>query len=476
MEILVSVLAWIGVAILFSLAVFIHEFGHFLAARKLGFRVDAFSIGFGPAIWKKRIDGVEYRIGSIPFGGYVSLPQLDPSGMEKIQGTHEGEDKPDKEKQPESEPLPDISPWRRIVVAFAGPFGNVVLAVGIAFLIFAVPGVKTGVVGTRLGYVDEEGVSWKAGLRAGDQVLAINGKKVETWSDLQTECLLAGGEGKATFTLLRGSETLEVPVALSTNNVLKLSMLEDVLPELTCAVQSVRPDSPAAAAGFEPGDLLLAVDGTEVKGTSPFMRKMAESADRPVRVTIQRGKRTRELTVTPKHDAELKRAVIGIQLTEVIDSVKPWMMYKNPWAQLKWDAGSVARVLQGLIHPKTKGERSAIAQNIGGPVSILSGLYRTVRGSVWDAFGFLRMICINLAILNLLPIPVLDGGHIIFALYEILFRRKPNPKVIAVLVNAFAVLLLGLMALLVYRDIARQMKMNRAEREMAVERSESNGK
>ena len=95
-----------------------------------------------------------------------------------------------------------------------------------------------------------------------------------------------------------------------------------------------------------------------------------------------------------------------------------------------------------------------------------------MRGSVWDAFGFLRMICINLAILNLLPIPVLDGGHILFALYELITRRKPNPRVIAILVNTCAVLLLGLMALLVYRDIARQVKVNRAEHAMVEEQGD----
>ncbi|MBP5321157.1 MAG: RIP metalloprotease RseP [Kiritimatiellae bacterium] len=472
MEVLISVLAWIGVAILFSLAVFIHEFGHFLAAKKLGFKVEAFSIGFGPAIVKKVIDGVEYRIGTIPFGGYVSLPQLDPSGMEKIQGKHDGTDGK-KEPQPEpEESLPDVSPWRRIVVSFAGPFGNVVLAVGLAFLIFAVPGLKTGVIGTRLGYVGEDGNSWKAGLRPGDLVVAVNGKKVETWTDFQTECLLAGGEENVALSVLREEKALEIPVTLSTNNELKLSMLDDVLPEMACAVQTVRPDSPAAAAGFEAGDLLLAVDGVQVRGTSQFQKKMAEAADRTVKVTVERGKRRLDLTVAPKFDAELNRPVIGVQLTDVIDSVKPWMMYKDPWSQLKWDAGSVVRVLKGLIRPKSKGERAAIAQNIGGPVSILSGLYRTVRGSVWDAFGFLRMICINLAILNLLPIPVLDGGHILFALYELITRRKPNPRVIAILVNTCAVLLLGLMALLVYRDIARQVKVNRAEHAMVEEQGD----
>jgi regulator of sigma E protease len=146
-------------------------------------------------------------------------------------------------------------------------------------------------------------------------------------------------------------------------------------------------------------------------------------------------------------------------------------MYREPWQQLKWDSMSVVRVLQALIAPESKGERKAVATNIGGPVAIVMGLYHTVRGNMMDGFGFLRMICVNLAILNLLPFPVLDGGHIIFALFEIITRRKPHPKVVAVLVNAFAVLLIGLMALLVYTDISKKIKYNKAVR--ALEREEA---
>ena len=138
MDFLLSIGAAICVALLFSLAIFIHEFGHFLAAKFLGFKIDAFAIGFGPAIWKRRIGGVEYKIGCIPFGGYVALPQLDPSGMEKVQGEQVSD-----RKETEEEDVPDIAPWKRIVVAVAGPFGNVVLAVVLASPIFA-PGVRTG--------------------------------------------------------------------------------------------------------------------------------------------------------------------------------------------------------------------------------------------------------------------------------------------------------------------------------------------
>ena len=127
MEFLITVLAIVACILLFSFAIFIHEFGHFLAAKLLGFQVDTFSIGFGPALWKKKIKGVEYRISAIPFGGYVALPQLDPAGTAGVQGSKTEGDEED-EKTDAAPPAP-MAEWKKIVVAFAGPFGNIVLAV-----------------------------------------------------------------------------------------------------------------------------------------------------------------------------------------------------------------------------------------------------------------------------------------------------------------------------------------------------------
>ena len=182
-----------------------------------------------------------------------------------------------------------------------------------------------------------------------------------------------------------------------------------------------------------------------------------------------------QLSVTPRYEEDAKRYLVGIRWSDGREGVKPWMMYRDPWQQIKWDSLSVVRVLQALFAPESPGERKAVARNIGGPVAIVMGLYSTVRGSLIDGLGFLRLICVNLAILNLLPFPVLDGGHILFALYEIITRRKPHPKVVAALVNTFAVILIGLMLLLVYVDIARKVKTNRVLREMAQEQQEAAG-
>ena len=459
MEFIFKVLAGICVALLFSLAIFIHEFGHYLAARLLGLQVDAFAIGFGPALWKRTVDGIEYKIGCIPFGGYVALPQLDPSGMEKVQGEQHAE-------TAEARQLPDIAAWKRIVVAVAGPFGNVVMAVALAYLIFFMPGVRTGVVDTRVGSVEEDSAAWKAGLRPGDRIQTVNGKKISNWTDLQIEYQLAGESGHATFGVLQGKESRVFELSFQTNNVLEMRFLSGVYPESTCVVSAIITNSPAALSGLQVGDEIQSLDSAQVLSALHFSSLIKQHGGVPATLSVKRGLERLTLAVTPRYNEEVKRFLIGIVPSDGMEHVKPWMMYRDPWQQLKWDSMSVARVLQALIMPESKGERKAVAKNIGGPVAIVMGLYHTVRGGMMDGLGFLRMICVNLAILNLLPLPVLDGGHIFFALFEIITRRKPHPKVVAVLVNACAALLIGLMALLFYRDIVRNIKVNKALRGM----------
>lgn len=384
MEILFTVLAIAACVLLFSFAIFIHEFGHFVAARKRGLKVDAFSIGFGPVLWKKTFDGVEWRISAVPFGGYVAIPDVDPEGTAKAQGSDAS-----------SSGQKKATAMDQIIVAAAGPLGNVVLAVVIAVALALIPGARFGEMPAVIGEVPAEGPAYAAGMKSGDKVVSVGGVPVRTWSEMQTEVQISGGK-PTVFAVERYA------------------------------------DASAALAGT----------GTPEK---------------------------KELTVVPKRDEASGAYFIFALSTTNVAKAAAWMPSRNPLKQLEWDAMSIARVLKALVTPK---ESKAAAQALGGPVMIAQGLYTQVRRNVWDAFGFLRFLCINLAILNLLPIPVLDGSLIMFALYELITRRKLNEKFVNALTKGFMYLLIAAMLFLVYRDSMRSWRIHNAAKDAAAESAE----
>ncbi len=436
---------------LFSLAVFIHELGHFLVARWLGLRADVFSIGFGPALWKKQIGATEVRFSAIPFGGYVSLPQLDPEGMQKIQGDHS-----------EGEVIPPAAPWKRILVAVAGPAGNIVLALICACLIaWCSPPEATGA-STTIGYVAPETSAATAGLQVEDRILAVNGNAVRSWDDFRTECYLGGGTNAVvTLTYERAGQTFETQATLDEKLPAKVDayQISGLMPS-PCAlgIVHVEENSPAAQANLQPGDAVLTVNGVPFNDAKLLTQRTNPSADVILEVkSIDPRAEKRTVTLTPTMmtvDGEA-RMMLGVGIGFLQQRTFQWMAERGVWAQIGADASGVVRVLKALTKPKSEGERGRAAKALGGPIMIFGLLIQMVQVGVWVSLGLLRLICVNLAILNLLPLPVLDGGHIVFALYAMITRREPNAKVVGYMTNAFAFLLLGLMGLLVFVDISR---------------------
>ena len=369
MEILITIGYIIACVLLFALAILIHEFGHFIVALKLGLRVEAFSIGFGTALWKKKINGVEYRISAIPLGGYVSIPDVDPEGTKALEGSKS-------KSKDEGEQRTRIPAWKEILVAVAGPAMNIVLAAFLAVALACVPSAKFGELPAEIGDVIPDGPAAKAGMQKGDIVKSVGGRAVRTWTEMQTEVQIAGGKPTT-----------------------------------------------------------VVVDREEGRGKREEV----------------------ELTITPERN-EVTGAwyIMAISVTNVTGAAA-WMPDRNPLRQLAWDAGSIFRVLKGLVTPK---EAKATSQALGGPVMIAEGLYRQVRRDPWDGLGFLRFLNVNLAVLNLLPIPVLDGGLILFALFALVFRHRVPDFIVKYASLTFMTLLIGLMGLLILRDSWRSYRIH----------------
>lgn len=448
---LLYILWGIGALLLFSAAVIIHEFGHFIAAKAFGFKIDAFSIGFGPAIWHKTVNGCDYRISWIPLGGYVALPQLDPSGMDAIQGEHgDGE----KEK-----PLPEIAAWKRMIVALAGPLGNIVLAVLIAFFVWFAPAENFGGIGTTIGTVKTGEASEAAGLKPGDKILSLNDEEVSFWYEVRVECHLGGNTNEGIRAVIeRGGEKLEMTLPIEQDAVTGYRQIAGVSPRLKCQISDFLEDSAALEAGLEKGDEILAIDGTALNSPAEMVAKIKACGTNEMKMTVK------SFSTGMKRDVRLAAKitekypdtpVIGIVFSNNESSVPQWMMYRRPWLQIKNDAGSVFRMLRALFAPKAKGEAGRAARDMGGAGTLFLLFWLQVQAGLLHSMAFLRFLCINLAIINLLPLPVLDGGHIMFSLYEIITRRKPPQRFVSIVSNVFAFLLIGLMALLLFRDFLR---------------------
>jgi regulator of sigma E protease len=424
----------------FGVTVFVHELGHFLVARRCGLVVKTFSIGFGHAVFKREKDGILYKIGWIPFGGYVSLPQLDPEGMEKIQGGEEGE------------VYPEVSPWKKIAVAVSGPAGNVLLAILLAVVIWLIPGSDAGTqIRPVVGRIEAESPAYAAGLRAGDEIAAVNGTAVNNWYEFTIETLLKKSD---TVSLdLRDGRNLTVPVILNEDGIRTLAGVEPAVP---CRFGSVTAGSPADRAGIKSGDTALSFNGEPVLGWEHFTGMVQESAaDVPVPLTVDRKGQTMELVIVPEYNEEYDRMMIGVQLG---GSGMPWMLYRNPADQIKYDALAIVRVLKALVTPA---EARQAAGGLGGPIAIFSMLTLSLQTGLVNTLGLIRFLNVNLAILNLLPIPVLDGGHIVFAFWHGVTRRKPNLKVQTALTNLFAILLIGAMLLLSFNDVDRKFRIKK---------------
>ncbi len=374
MEILATIGYIVLCVLLFSLAIAIHEFGHFIVALKLGLRVERFSIGFGPAIWKKTVNGVEYRVSWIPLGGYVSIPDVDPEGTKALEGSGQGPVGSEQKKE-------RIPAWKELLVAVAGPAMNIVLAVVLAVILSLIPSARFGQLSTEIGGFVEGSVAEAAGLKEGDVILAVGGHPVETWTELQTEVQISNGE----------------PTEFRVR----------------------RPDAP--------GELTV--------------------------------------TIAPKRNEASGAYFIEALSVPNESGAVAWMPDRNPLEQIAWDAKSIFRVLKALVTPS---EAKGTSKAIGGPVLIAEGIYRSLRRDFCDGLGFLRFLNTNLAIMNLLPIPVLDGGLILFALIALVFRRRVPDKIVGVLSMGFMYLLLGLMVLLIFTDSMRSWRIHHAKSPAAV--------
>jgi len=449
------------VVFIFNVIIFVHELGHFLAARWRGLEVERFQIWFGKPIWKKTYNGVQYGLGWLPFGGFVALPQMAP--MEAIEGDNKN-----------VKPLPPVKPIDKIIVAFAGPLFSFLLAFATAVVVWPVGKPDTRINTTTIGYVKEGSPAMKAGLQPGDKIITINGTAVDCfYGNMDTgvmENIITSEGSHIDFKILRPGQ--EQPLTLtSTFDIPETSwykrsgMRQVGIANLEkVEVGALVPDGPADEAGFKKGDIIVKIDGAPA--TARIQLINAALSGKPTTLTVKRGGGELQIPITartplPPNDTH---SAFGMGLKFDESTISKDINHPRPWRQIKDAAGMMKKTLL-LVTSRTS---SIGVDQLAGPIGIGKGYYQMLTmPDGWKlALGFTVLFNINLAILNMLPFPVLDGGHITLSFLEIITRRPVKARVLEFVQTAFVLMILGLFIYITSKDVGSFFGGEKANTEM----------
>ncbi len=470
--------------------IFIHELGHFLAARQRGLIITRFSIGFGPKLFGWVRNGVEYRLSAIPFGGYVALPQLSDMGRLEGNETKENIDLENTENQKsawddfddeedeleEKEPMPKITYADKMIVSVMGAVFNILLAFSLSSVLwFFGYDVSDAQLTTKIGYVADTVERWnplveegeevtspakKAGLLPGDEILLVDGSPVDDFMDIQNRIITgkqqtAQGRRLLNLTILRNGKEMKREVYPEVWGPEEIRVI-GIGPKETFFIGELSPDMPAVQAGMQIGDQPVSMNGEIIHSFSQLVSMLGkvpknESVELSVRQGGENGpERTFEITPVEKEvliaGVPSMRNMIGFR-----PEFKIVTTYPNPLSLIYSRVKDMYLTLTGLVSPAS----DVKLRNMSGPVGIVNHLSVFAKIGFKKLLWFVVFINVNLAILNLLPIPVLDGGHMLFATIEKL-RGEPLP--LAFLERAqmlFVALLFSFMLYVTFFDVQR---------------------
>jgi regulator of sigma E protease len=444
------------VVLLFGGSIFVHELGHFLAARRRGAIVERFSIGFGPPIFKWRgKDGVEYRLSWFPLGGYVLLPQLADLGAIEGESAHTGSR------------LPPVSYATKMIVFVAGAAFNILFAFFLACIVWVIgQPAATGFTSTTIAEISptlkdssgKEVVSpaVKAGLKPGDVIVKVDGSPVDSFADIVEHLALSSGWTKAgerqtIFSVRRGAELIDVPIEpilSGDENVRKVGFSTVA----KMFVGPTAPGSPAAKAGLQPQDQITAVNGSPALTPSHLFEAFRKGLGKPTQLTVLRA----DAPVTVTLDPVAKFSETG--LTGINSGMT--LVHPNPFAQIQDSVVKTFRTLWALVNPRS----DINASHLSGPIGIIDNFIAVSRAGLPLALWFTILVNVNLAIFNLLPMPVLDGGQMLFATIGRL-RGRPLPvSFIATAQSVFIVLLFSMVLYVSVFDVRRIVRDVKADR------------
>ncbi len=435
----------IGMILVLGVIILVHEWGHFIVARFFGVRVDVFSIGFGPRLFGIKRGATDWRVSALPLGGYVRMAGQDITDIDS--GDQKPTGAPDE--------LLSKPRWQRALISLAGPAVNLlfpVLLLGVYYSTVGIPKeislskplVITGLPAAQLND--------PSGLRVGDTVLSLNGTKNPTWEQAQSISLQAAQGSVLKLQVSNNGVTREVDVPSSTNPYARTFGYSPIPP----VIGEVAIGTPADRAGLQDGDAVQAIDGQKIEHWDQFVDFVRNSGGKTLQLDVERKGTHLSLSVTPlkgvSDGAEntyqvgmLPEFVSSYQHVGPIDGVKA-ASYQTA-SLVTQTIGVVGKLLSGRVSVKQLQSVVGISRTAGQAVA--QGAYAVI--------GFMALISVNLGILNLLPIPILDGGHIVLLSLEGLRRRDFSLAFKERLIQVGLVFLLALVVYVTYNDVARML-------------------
>ena len=435
------------VVLFYNLLICVHELGHFWAARWRGLVVERFAIWMGPALWKKRINGVEYCLGTVPIGGYVALPQMAP--MDAIEGKGESAG--------ELVNHPPISPLDKVIVAAAGPLASFGFALFCAIFVWWLGRpVTEGDATTIIGYVEKGSPAAEGGLQVGDRIVRIDGHPITRFTGMGSDAvvwrIVSSEDDTLHIEVDRDGQILD-KVLRPTREPRKFFQRPSlpsiqIAPAVIPMIGKVLTNSPADRVGLRAGDQILAVDGQKMYHPSGINAYILDHPDRELLLTIRRAGQNLQVSVRPELPTNGDHPYLGIAFNP--DGVTH-LDHPRPWEQVVASVDAMVKSIGAIISPRTH----IGPQHLSGPVKIMHVYYTMFEADQpWLRILWLSVLVnINLAVLNMLPIPVLDGGHIAMAILEKIRGKPHNVRVLEYIMTACVTLVLGYIVYVSFYDL-----------------------